>query len=63
MKIVIDTNVIASAIFFDGKPDQLIRLLMEGRLDACVSPEIIEEYQGIKIVTVADFFRNFWKES
>ena len=45
MRIVIDTNVIASAIFFGGKPRKLIELLMRHQLVAYASPEIINEYQ------------------
>ena len=45
MKIVIDTNVIASAIFFGGRPRELIEKLMLHELTAYVSQEIVEEYQ------------------
>lgn len=44
MKIVIDTNVIASAIFFGGKPDKLVDLLMTRKVEAYVSEGIISEY-------------------
>lgn len=44
MNVVIDTNVIASARFFGGKPRKLIWLLMSDRYDAYVSEEIIKEY-------------------
>ncbi len=44
MRIVIDTNVVASAIFFGGKPKQLIELLLQKRFDSFVTAEIIEEY-------------------
>ena len=44
MKIVIDTNIIASAIFFGGKPDKLIGLLMAHKIDAYVSKDIVAEY-------------------
>ena len=37
MRIVIDTNIVASAIFFGGRPREL---------SAFISQEIIEEYQG-----------------
>jgi len=46
MKIVIDTNVVASAIFFGGRPRELLEKLLLGELTAFVSPEIVEEYQG-----------------
>ena len=44
MKIVIDTNIIISAIFFGGKPDKLVGLLMSHKIDAYVSKDIIAEY-------------------
>lgn len=44
MRIVIDTNVIASAIFFGGKPDRLVSLLMMGKIEVCVSDAIALEY-------------------
>ena len=45
MKIVIDTNVIASAIFFGGRPKELIEHLVYRRVDAYASIEIISEYR------------------
>ena len=45
MKIVIDTNVIASAIFFGGHPKELIEHLVYRRVDAYASTEIISEYR------------------
>ena len=44
MKIVIDTNVVASAIFFGGKPRKLIECLFNNRAEAYVTREIISEY-------------------
>ena len=46
MKIVIDTNVVASAIFFGGRPRDLIEKLMLHDVTAYVSQEIVEEYQN-----------------
>ena len=45
MRIVIDTNVIASAIFFGGRPRELLELLMTRKLDAYISKEILDEYR------------------
>ena len=45
MRVVIDTNVIASAIFFGGKPRQLLEHLMKRNLEAFATNEIIVEYQ------------------
>lgn len=47
MRIVVDTNVIASAIFFGGKPYHLLRYIMEGRVDVVASKEIVDEYEEI----------------
>lgn len=47
MRIVIDTNVIASAIYFGGKPFELLKLIMEERISAIASKDIIEEYEEI----------------
>lgn len=47
MRIVIDTNVIASAVFFGGTPYQLLRYIMEERVDAVASKEIVDEYEEI----------------
>ena len=46
MRIVIDTNVVASAIFFGGKPAELLKLVMLRRsISAIATLEILEEYQ------------------
>ena len=45
MRIVIDTNVIASAMFFGGRPRQLVELLIKRKLEAFVTEEIVIEYQ------------------
>jgi len=45
MKIVIDTNVVASAIFFGGKPRELLEMLVSKELEAYASSEIVDEYR------------------
>ena len=47
MRIVIDTNVVASAVFFGGKPYELLHYIMEGRVDVVASKEIVDEYEDI----------------
>ncbi len=44
MHVVIDTNVVASAIFFGGKPKNVIDLVMDNSLEAYASQDILEEY-------------------
>ena len=45
MRIVIDTNVVVSAMFFGGRPRQLLEMLMKHQVEAYVTQEIITEYQ------------------
>lgn len=45
MRIVIDTNVVVSAIFFDGRPRELLEKLFQHDFNAFISKEILEEYQ------------------
>ena len=44
MRVVIDTNVVASAIFFGGKPKELIDHVMNDRMEAYASRDILDEY-------------------
>ncbi len=44
MKVVIDTNIIISALFFGGNPLEIVRLLLLGKIEATASPKIVEEY-------------------
>lgn len=42
-KIVVDTNVIISAIIFGGKPRKIIKLIQENKVTASTSPILIAE--------------------
>ena len=45
MKVVIDTNVVASAIFFGGRPREILELLIMGKIEAYASRDILNEYR------------------
>ncbi len=47
MKIVIDTNVFVSGIFFTGPPYQILELWRDGRLQPVISQEIDDEYRSV----------------
>lgn len=47
MRIVIDTNVVISAVFFGGIPRRIIEAVMEGRFCVCGTVSIIEEYEEV----------------
>ena len=46
MRIVIDTNVVASAIFFGGRPAELLRMVIRHEHLAVATDEIVDEYQA-----------------
>ena len=50
MKVVVDTNVFISGVFFTGPPNQILKAWRDGRLDLAVSAEILEEYQRVSMI-------------
>ena len=51
--VVIDTNVVVSALLFGGEPGELIPLWKAGRIQPKASKEIIEEY--IRVLAYSKF--------
>lgn len=47
MRIVLDTNVIVSGVFWRGKPFAILRAWAQGRLSDVGSPEILWEYERV----------------
>lgn len=48
MKIVLDTNVLVSALWSpDGPPAKVVRLLADGQLQLVHSPAILKEYREV----------------
>ena len=43
MKVVIDTNVVISGLFFKGNPNRVLAALDENIFEACASNNIIAE--------------------
>jgi putative PIN family toxin of toxin-antitoxin system len=56
MRIVLDTNVFISGIFFTGPPYQILKAWRDGRVQLLVSPSILDEYQRIG----AELALQFW---
>lgn len=44
MRIVIDTNVVASGVFFGGAPRLVLEAISSGSIDAFATSEILDEY-------------------
>lgn len=44
MRIVVDTNVIISGVFFGGAPAEVLKAIISNKVTACASKQIVEEY-------------------
>lgn len=47
MKIVVDTNVLISGVFFGGFPRKILSAIVRSKLTACATAEILDEYEEI----------------
>ncbi|MBP1700377.1 MAG: hypothetical protein H6Q41_5565 [Deltaproteobacteria bacterium] len=47
LKVVLDTNVLISAILFGGKPRQILEKAIRGEIRLCLSEPILEELGGV----------------
>lgn len=50
MKVVVDTNVLVSGIFFGGVPGRILSAWSAGRIELVMSPEIHHEYRRVSAV-------------
>jgi putative PIN family toxin of toxin-antitoxin system len=55
MRIVLDTNVFISGIFFTGPPYQILKAWGDGKVQLLVSPSILDEYQRIGVELALQF--------
>ncbi len=47
MRVVIDTNVLISALFWGGRPRQVVDLAVTGEIQAITSPELLAEFEEV----------------
>jgi putative PIN family toxin of toxin-antitoxin system len=47
LKVVLDTNILISAILFGGKPRQILEKAIRGEIRLCLSEPILEELKGV----------------
>lgn len=47
MRIVLDTNVFVSGVFFSGPPYQILVAWGDGKFQVAISPEILDEYHRV----------------
>ena len=55
MRVVLDTNVFVSGIFFTGPLHQLLEAWRDGKVQLLVSPPILEEYHRIGVELTSHF--------
>ncbi|MFI5304971.1 MAG: putative toxin-antitoxin system toxin component, PIN family [Nitrospiria bacterium] len=47
MKVILDTNVFISGVFFAGPPYQILKAWQDGKIKLLLSPEIFEECERV----------------
>jgi uncharacterized protein len=47
MRIVLDTNVFVSGVFFTGPPFEILNAWRAGKIEVVVSPSILNEYHRV----------------
>ena len=62
MKIVVDTNVIISGVFFNGLPYRFLNEIVSNEIEIVASEEIINEYYNISEELVESKTGKFNKE-
>ncbi|MFC1580997.1 putative toxin-antitoxin system toxin component, PIN family [Thermodesulfobacteriota bacterium] len=55
MRIVLDTNVFISGIFFSGSRYQILKAWQDGKAQLVISREILDEYQRVAEVLSEQF--------
>ena len=55
MKVILDTNVLMSGIFFGGPPGRILEAWRDGHLRFVLSLEILEEYRRVAIELAAKY--------
>lgn len=47
MRIVVDTNVLISGVFFGGLPRKVLSAIVSGKITAYATAEIVDEYEEV----------------
>ncbi len=47
MRVLLDTNIVVSAILFGGLPRQLLEAALSGEIDLVTSPPLLAELEGV----------------
>jgi putative PIN family toxin of toxin-antitoxin system len=55
VKVVLDTNVFVSGVFFSGAPYQILEAWHDGKIQLVVSPDILDEYHRVGEILAEDY--------
>jgi len=55
VRVVLDTNVFVSGVFFSGPPHRILQAWRDGRVKLVLSSEILEEYHRVGQELAAEF--------
>ncbi len=55
MRVILDTNVFVSGVFFSGPPYHILRAWRDGKLQLVISEEIIAEYRRVGNILAKQF--------
>jgi predicted nucleic acid-binding protein len=55
VKIILDTNVFISGVFFSGPPRQILNAWRDGKIQLVISQEILREYCRVGEVFAEEF--------
>jgi uncharacterized protein len=55
VKVILDTNVFVSGVFFSGPPYQILKAWREGRLELVMSSDILDEYRRVATILAEGF--------
>jgi uncharacterized protein len=55
VKVILDTNVFVSGVFFSGPPYQILKAWRGGRLELVMSSDILDEYRRVATILAEGF--------
>jgi putative PIN family toxin of toxin-antitoxin system len=60
VRVILDTNVFVSGVFFSGPPHQILEAWRDGRLHLVISQEILDEYRRVGEILSNQFSADLW---
>lgn len=61
VKVLLDTNIIISAIVFGGKPRKILRLVLDKKIQAITSPILLAELEDVVTKKFPKLKNHLWR--